>query len=229
MFPYEYDKKDYFISCSACLFSTMVELKIHQLTKRYGSQVVLDNLNFLGSKSILGIAGSNGSGKSTLMQCMSGLLKPASGTITWMIDQQPMTPQALNGQIGYVAPYIELYESLSVTENIQFIQDLKRNGADKHPQDSLQLLTKCQAETFTEKQYGELSTGQRQRVKLAAAMIQNPTILFLDEPGSNLDKKGKDLIENIVLQFNSMGKMVVIASNQADELHLCDEIIDLDS
>jgi ABC-type multidrug transport system ATPase subunit len=221
-------EKDSFISCRASLFSTMVQLKIHQLSKRYGNQVVLDNLNFVVNKPILGIAGSNGSGKSTLMRCISGLIKPGKGNITWVLDNHQMTPDKLNGKIGYVAPYIELYESLSVTENIQFIQDLKRNRRLNHHADISELLEDFQADTFSGKMYGDLSTGQRQRVKLAAAMVHDPLILFLDEPGSNLDLKGKNLIDEVVRSLSNQGKMIVIASNQDDELSLCNEIIDLD-
>ncbi len=222
-------KNESFISCRAFLFSTMVQLKIHQLSKRYGNQVVLDNLNFVIKKSVLGIAGSNGSGKSTLMRCISGLIKPGKGTVTWTLDDLHMTPDKLNGKIGYVAPYIELYESLSVTENIQFIQDLKRNGSPIDQKDISELLENFQAGTFSGKAYGDLSTGQRQRVKLAAAMVHDPLILFLDEPGSNLDVKGKNLIDEVVSRLSNRGKMIVIASNQADELSLCHEIIDLDT
>jgi ABC-type multidrug transport system ATPase subunit len=206
----------------------MTQLQVQQLTKRYGNQVVLKNLNFLCSKPILGIAGANGSGKSTLLRCISGLLKPGHGKVTWILNGQQLTPDKLNGKIGYVAPYIELYESLSVTENISFIQDLRRNGITGSRKGHTELLKEFQAEAFSGKAYGDLSTGQRQRVKLAAAMVHNPYILFLDEPGSNLDSQGRSLIESLVNKLSSLGKMIVIASNQADELDLCDEIIDLD-
>jgi ABC-type multidrug transport system ATPase subunit len=222
-------KKDSFISSSASLFFAMAQLQVQQLTKRYGNQVVLNNLNFLCSKPILGIAGANGSGKSTLLKCISGLLKPGNGKVTWTLNGRQLTPDKLNGKIGYVAPYIELYESLSVTENIRFIQDLRRNGITGSHKNHTLLLKEFQAEAFSGKAYGDLSTGQRQRVKLAAAMVHNPYILFLDEPGSNLDSQGRSLIESLVNKLSRLGKMIVIASNQADELDLCDEIIDLDT
>jgi ABC-type multidrug transport system ATPase subunit len=206
----------------------MVKLEIRHLTKRYGTHVVLNKLSYVTKYSLLGIAGSNGSGKSTLLRCISGLNKPNSGSVIWSIDGRKWSPDELNGKIGFTAPYIELYEGMSVTENLHFLQNLTR---DKHQIDILpidDLLNRCQAHSFADKPYGDLSTGQRQRVKLAAALIHNPPLLCLDEPGSNLDEQGRSLIESVVRDFAGLNKMVVIATNQSEELKMCDEVIDLD-
>ena len=206
----------------------MAKLEIHQLTKQYGDHIVLDQLSFISDCKVLGIAGPNGSGKSTLLRCIAGLLKPNSGRVSLTIGNRELTPADLNGEIGYTAPYIELYEGMSVTENLQFVRDLKRNKNTGALPDIGELLARCQADTFSDQLYGDLSTGQRQRVKLAASLVHDPLLLCLDEPGSNLDADGRKLIEMTVAEFARPDKLVVIASNQSDELGQCNELISLD-
>lgn len=207
----------------------MAILKIENLVQRFGDNTVLRGLTVTTNHSIIGISGSNGSGKSTLLKCISGLLKPVSGKIIWILKGNRLFPAQLNGQIGFAAPYVELYEGMSISENLEFLRDIKRNGnSSKHP-DIPELLSRFQIAGFSRKLYGDLSTGQRQRVKLAAACIHNPPVLCLDEPGSNLDAEGRELIRKTILDFKHEERMVVVASNQLDELELCQEIIDLDS
>ncbi len=218
-----------FLSCFTCLLSLMEKLEIHQLTKQYGDHIVLNQLTFKTDCTVLGIAGPNGSGKSTLLRCIAGLLKPNSGRISLAVGNRELTPADLNGEVGYTAPYVELYEWMSATENLQFVQDLKRHKNTDTLPDIGQLLVRCQANSFSDQLYGDLSTGQRQRVKLAASLVHDPLLLCLDEPGSNLDADGRKLIEITVAEFARPEKLVVIASNQSDELDYCDELISLDN
>lgn len=206
----------------------MANLKIHHLSKSYGSNRVLDNLTLTLSTPILGISGSNGSGKSTLLKCLAGLLKPKEGSVTWTLDSRSCSPGDLNGKIGYAAPYVELYEGLSVSENLQFLQDLKQNNLNR-PHRISDLLERFEVADLALKRYGELSTGQRQRIKLAAACIHDPPILCLDEPGSNLDVKGREMVHRIIREFTDKNRMIIIATNQPDELAIAEEILNLDS
>lgn len=90
------------------------------------------------------------------------------------------------------------------------------------------LLERFQAASLADKLYGDLSTGQRQRAKLAAACLSDPYILFLDEPGANLDEAGQQLIKDLVGEFRQRERMVVLASNQQHELELGDQILRLE-
>lgn len=206
----------------------MARLKIENLVHRFGNHTVLNGITVTTNHSIIGISGSNGSGKSTLLKCISGLLKPGSGNITWVLNGKQFHPAQLNGQIGFTAPYVELYEGMSALENLEFLRDIRRNRASVNQSDLRELLNHFQAAGFSDKMYGDLSTGQRQRVKLAAACVHNPPVLCLDEPGSNLDREGRELIKETILAFEQDERMVMIASNQPDELELCHESIDLD-
>lgn len=202
----------------------MIKLNVTSLSKQFGPNRVFTNLSFSANAGILGIAGSNGSGKSTLLKCISGLMKPSSGEAEWIVNGHITNKQDLKQVLGFAAPYIQLYEELTVTENLQFITDIKKNSGSEN---AAELLDEFGAGKFADSHFGELSTGQQQRAKLAAALIHKPRILLLDEPGSNLDKKGRGIIEEIVERFRNENGFVLLASNQTYELDLCDRVIDL--
>lgn len=202
----------------------MVSLRVTSLEKRYGPKSVFKQVTFSCHSTVLGIAGVNGAGKSTLLKCLSGLLKPTSGTIEWKLKDELLTPKNLKKKSGFLAPYIQLYEDLTVTENLRFIRDLSPAAALKKPEE---LLQKSGGTGLADSLFGELSTGQQQRVKLAAALLHDPSVLFLDEPGSNLDRQGKEVVENLVREYRENGRLVLLASNQPDELDLCDTVLNL--
>ncbi|MEX0660965.1 MAG: ABC transporter ATP-binding protein [Balneolaceae bacterium] len=203
----------------------MIELRVSNLTKIYGNHDVFTDLSFGFKTGVLGISGSNGAGKSTLLQCLAGLLKPTNGRVEWSDNGTLIKQNELKNLLGFVAPYVQLYEELTALENLHFLKDLH---PDKNTTNPETLTERFGAVKFQHSFYGELSTGQQQRVKLAAACIHQPLILCMDEPGSNLDKKGTSLIDSLIDTFRNENKTIIIASNQTRELDLCDKIIDLD-
>lgn len=210
-----------------CVHFWMITLSVNNLSKSYGQQSVFRELTFSTSSQILGIAGRNGSGKSTLLLCIAGLLKPSAGRISWTHNGNEVPPEKLTEILGFTAPYVELYEELNAVENLQFLIDLKK--LKRRSVDIPHQLGLFDALPLADKKWGALSTGERQRIKLAASSLHDPSVLCLDEPGSNLDRDGKKLISDTVERIRKSDKMIIIASNQADELALCDEIIDLDN
>ena len=204
----------------------MIELEVTSLYKHFGKENVLSDLNFSTKSTIIGIAGVNGSGKSTLLRCLSGLLKVSRGEINWKMDDKKLTKSELRHHSGYAAPYVELYEELTVVENLNFILKL-RSIENSNGSITEETLKAANALKLSDQYYGDLSTGQRQRIKLVSALLHKPNILFLDEPGSNLDAAGRDLIEKIINRYRVPNHMVVLASNLEQELQLCDQIIEL--
>lgn len=202
----------------------MIQLKADNLEKRFGKKTIFSNLTIRTRVPVLGIAGVNGSGKSTLLKCLAGLLKPTSGSVWWMVDEKKIERTDVKNRLGFAAPYVQLYEELTVRENLEFIQNVRSLNQKKSLSDLLEPLG---AKQLLDVHFGELSTGQQQRIKIAASTIHNPAILLLDEPGSNLDSAGKDIIVSLVEEYRRLNRMVVVASNQQDELSLCDEIIEL--
>ncbi|MGM0505952.1 MAG: ABC transporter ATP-binding protein [Bacteroidota bacterium] len=203
----------------------MIEMQVHQLSHRYVEQTVLKSLAFSWSGEVLGISGSNGSGKSTLIRILGGLLTPTRGSVHWTIGEIDGSPSQLRRRMGFAAPYLELYEGLTVRENLRFLCDLRRITPSDRELDLL--LEQVQATPFAERLYGELSTGQRQRAKIGSALLHQPAVLCLDEPGSNLDAGGRQRIAEIIGQLRSPDRTILVATNQSDELALCDAAINL--
>ncbi len=202
-------------------------IRVEGLYKRFGKQVVLRNVSFIHKNGIFGIEGSNGSGKSTLMKCMAGLAKPTKGSVEWFIGGKAVELEYFKRALGYAAPYINLYNELTCLENLRFLLEL-RSEADKKDA-ILNALEVTAMKSFSDQPFGSLSTGQQQRLRIAAALVHQPQVLFLDEPGSNLDEAGRKMIETVVTEFKTAGKLVVIASNNRGELQLCDEIYSVEA
>jgi ABC-type multidrug transport system ATPase subunit len=203
----------------------MIQVEASRLSKSYGKHTVFTDLSFKTTSPVVGIAGRNGAGKSTLLKCIAGLLKPTSGSVVWKNGAETeITSENLKKVLGYAAPYINLYDELTVTENLTFLFDVRNENNRGHINT---VLKRTGSEPFKKSPFGALSTGQQQRARLAAAIVHQPRILFLDEPGSNLDEKGRALVLDLVNEFRDKDKLLLLASNQSYELDLCDSIIDL--
>ncbi|AXJ01937.1 ABC-2 type transport system ATP-binding protein/heme exporter protein A [Cyclonatronum proteinivorum] len=170
-----------------------------------------------------GVAGPNGSGKSTLMKCIAGLIRPDAGKISWEVEGSPLKPQQLYRQLGFSAPYIRMYNELSCTENIRLVCELSGRAVGDDEIRAQLSVTGLQAKTET--WYGQLSSGQQQRVRLVSALIKKTPFLLLDEPGTNLDTAGFAYIGSVTAKAREEGQTLIIASNESRELDLCDKII----
>jgi ABC-type multidrug transport system ATPase subunit len=201
----------------------MATLKVHALSKRYGSKLVIQKLSFEADSGIYGIAGPNGSGKTTLMRCLSGLMRPSSGSVEWIIDGKPADRFMMRSMIGLAGPWLQLYREMSCFENLSFVGQLHSlsdlNTRIDHCLDRVGLAT------MKHHGYGELSSGQQQRLKIASAILHEPKVLLLDEPGTNLDQAGFDMVRTLLEESRQQGRLVILASNEAQELDLCDHII----
>ncbi len=197
-------------------------LCVQQLRKNFGAKLIFDNTSFTLEQGILGVSGPNGSGKSTLMKCLAGLMRPSNGNIEWRKEGQLQDSTSIKKYIGFAAPYINLYPELSCDENLRFVLQLR--GLKNIDSLIENALTKTGINTMAGQPFGTLSTGQRQRLRLAAAIVHQPNVLFLDEPGSNLDEKGRGLIEELVEAFVNANKPVIIASNNPNDIALCDRV-----
>ncbi|MGN8226276.1 ABC transporter ATP-binding protein [Gracilimonas sp. BCB1] len=203
----------------------MISLQVDKLTKKFNRHTIFSDLSFEHKGGVLGIAGANGSGKSTLVKCLSYLLRPNSGTIIWKQNDEVMDQKQVKAHMGYAAPYINLYSELSVEENLRFL--VEAGGRTAQGGQLSALLEKVQIPHLCDQLYGSLSTGQQQRAKLAASLVREPQILMLDEPGSNLDEKGHTLVSEIVKEAAEAGTLVFLASNDPDEISLCDTVLNV--
>lgn len=202
-----------------------MQINVSSLSKKIGNKLILSDISFRHLHGVLGIAGPNGSGKSTLLKCLSGLMKPSSGSVSWSLNGEEKAPGELKHQLGYAAPYISHYSELTTRENLLFVSRLRNlDNPEKHVD---QMMQEMKIDHRAEIRYGSLSSGQQQRVRLASALLHNPRALFLDEPGTNLDEAGRELIEHILNRARSRETLVLLASNQSAELEFCDSTVTL--
>ena len=201
-------------------------IEINNLNKSFGNILAVKNINFKIDKgTIIGLLGPNGCGKSTTMGMMLGLIKPTSGTV--LINGQNIENNRTNllEKMNSISPHIELPKKLTVEENLKVYARLYGVKNLKEKIDSL--MEKLNLIEFKSRKTGELSSGQKNRVSLAKALINDPEILLLDEPTASLDPDVGDYIRSFIEDFASnKGSTILLASHNMNEVErLCHEVM----
>jgi ABC-type multidrug transport system ATPase subunit len=175
------------------------------------------------------VAGANGSGKTTLLKVLVGLIRPSSGSV-WLEDgDRPggkVSVRDAGTSIGWCAPDLSLYGELTPAENLEFFARVSGSPIPREEAERRIAGVGLDPKRLRTIRTRFLSTGQRQRVKLAYSVLGSPAVLFLDEPGSNLDEAGHRAVEAIVEEQRGRGS-VVLATNDPTELDLADERVTL--
>ncbi len=196
--------------------SLLVELE--NVEHRFGLRRVFSGVSLTVRTGEVGLVmGANGAGKSTLLKIIAGLLPPASGTVRVQMDERDLDARTRRQIIGYVAPDLTLYRELTGVENLEFFARL-RGAPLKHQQlrDVLELVgLRGRGRDLV----GAYSSGMRQRLKYAFALIGNPPILLLDEPTANLDVDGMAMVEQVIAaqQTRPGGGLTIVATNEPRE------------
>ncbi len=197
-------------------------VKISRLSKRFGEQVILHNVSLeLQEGQIYGIVGRNGSGKSVLLKCIAGLIRPTSGTIEVFekkigkdVDFAPFTGIAID-QPG-------LLLRKSARENMRELSALLHKPDEK--QISM-LLQKVGLQPDERKPVSQYSTGMKQRLSIAMAMLDAPKLLLLDEPMSNMDTNGATEMRELFKNLTHEGTTLMIATHIAEDVEqLCNTV-----
>ena len=219
-----------------------LSLSLQAVTKRYARAPIFSPVTFeVGGSEIVAITGANGSGKSTLLKIIAGVTEPTKGKCTWKIDQTYLAnrenvrgreissiPREIQKTLGYVSPYLELYNELTAVEHVEFVAELKGEKITKEEAIneliSFGLDKEIAASDRTMNQY---SSGMQQRVRLAMAFNSKPKILLLDEPSSNLDEEGIQTLFSKLDKYVIDGSIVIIATNDEREKNLASREIAL--
>ena len=201
-------------------------IEINNLSKQYRNTLAVKNINFKINKgTIIGLLGPNGCGKSTTIGMMLGLIKPTSGTVVINGQNIENNRTSLLEKMNFISPYAELPKKLTVEENLKVYGRLYgvKNLKDK----IYYLMKKLNLTQFITRKTGELSSGQKNRVSLAKALINDPEILLLDEPTASLDPDVGDYIRKIIEDFAAnKGTTILLASHNMNEVErLCDEVM----
>ena len=182
---------------------------------RYGRRRLFEALTLaVAPGAPLAVVGATGSGKSTLLLVLAGVVAPTAGAVTLTLGGQAVPDAARPLAVGLVAPALHLYEPLTARENLSFLARARRlpEASVEAALDRVGLLDRA------DEPLGTFSTGMRQRMRIAAAVLHRPPVLLLDEPGATLDEAGRALVAGLVAE---PGAVVVVATNDPAEAALC--------
>ena len=188
---------------------------VRNVTKKFGNVTVLDNVSLQVKKgTICGIIGRNGSGKTVLFKCICGLLQINEGSI--LVDKKEIG--AIIEEPGFLKQYsgkqnLRLLASMSGKENIEIEKVLKAVGL----------------EHAGRKKVGKYSMGMRQRLGIAQAIMEDPSLIILDEPFNGLDKHGVEEMREHFLSLKKKGKTILLTSHNTEDIeYLCDTVVEMD-
>ena len=202
-------------------------IQVHQVTRRFGCFVAADNVSFDVPKGpIFGFLGPNGSGKSTTIRILAGLLAPTSGRVTGFggLDVVKDT-ERWKQRLGYMSQKFSLYLDLTVEENLRFFGSAYGLKPAALRERIGELSKRLKFESLRSSLTATLSTGQRQRVSLAAALLHEPELLFLDEPTGGVDPRGRRMFWDLIYELAaSRGMTVLVTTHYMDEAEQCDRL-----
>ena len=201
-------------------------IEVINLSKIYNSKKAVKNISFkINEDEIIGLLGPNGCGKTTTIGMILGLLKPTEGKVLINGKDIEKDKISLLRCMNFISPYIELPKKLKVKQNLIVYGKLYNV---KNLKNQIEYLSnKLRLNDLLEKITGELSSGQKNRVSLAKALINNPSVLLLDEPTASLDPETGDFIRTFIEEYKKEKKIsVLLASHNMDEVkRLCSSVL----
>jgi ABC-2 type transport system ATP-binding protein len=199
-----------------------VVIKVESLTKQYKELTAVDGISFsVKQGTCFGLLGPNGAGKTTTIEMMEGLVKSSSGSIYFF--DEPINKRTLT-DIGIQFQHTALQDYLTVEETLDMFSAFYPKVTDKQT-----LMDLCDLHDIADRDHKKLSGGQKQRLLLALALINDPKILFLDEPTTGLDPHARRNFWDLINKVKQQGKTIVLTTHYMDEAeYLCDDIVIMD-
>jgi ABC-2 type transport system ATP-binding protein len=197
-------------------------IRTDALTKRFGEFTAVDSVSFtVPPGEVVGFLGPNGSGKTTTIRMLLGLLQPTSGSAEVLGFDIRKNPEQIRERVGYVSQKFALYADLTVEENLQFyagVYGVADRGRIREMLDLVRL------EPFRRALVGGLSTGWRQRLALATAIVHNPKLFFLDEPTSGVDPTARRAFWDLIYRLVERGTTALVTTHYMDEAEYCSRV-----
>lgn len=200
------------------------------LTHDYGTVVALRDLTVEVPPGITGLVGANGAGKTTLFRILLGLIHPTSGSVDVLGTQVERDPLSVRSRVGYMPEGECLANEQTAADFVAYTAELAglpSGEARRRASESL-FLVGLEEERF--RYLGDFSTGMRQRVKLAQAIVHDPALVLLDEPASGLDPDGRDQMLDLITRLGEFGINVIVSSHVLTDIErTCDWVVMLDA
>ena len=202
-------------------------IQVKNLTKKFKNNLAVNKINFnIEKNKTVGLLGPNGCGKTTSIGMMLGLIKPSGGEI--IIDDVNLEKAdrvSILSKMNFASPYVELPKKLTVKQNLEVYGRLY--GVKNLDKKIKEISEELDIKKFLNKKTGELSSGQKNRVTLAKSLINDPEIIFLDEPTASLDPDVGDYVRSYIQSYKSKNKITILLAshNMAEVERLCDSVI----
>ena len=204
-------------------------IRARGLTKRFGALVAVDHVDLaVPRRNVYGFLGPNGSGKSTTIRMLCGLLTPSEGDIDVLGLSIPAQAEALRERIGYMTQKFSLFEDLTVRENLEFLADVQTVPRARAKRRIDELVEQYRFADRQKQLAGTMSGGQKQRLALACAVIDEPELLFLDEPTSAVDPESRRDFWEKLFELADAGTTLLVSTHYMDEAERCHRIAILD-
>lgn len=199
-----------------------------ELGKRFGHRRLFNSLNFrLDAGETMAVTGANGSGKSTLLRILAGVLTPSAGRAELHVNGEPLDAEQHPLHVGFVAPYLNVYDGFTPRENLRFLARTRGLAhAELRVEETLDYVTLLDR---ADDPVNTFSSGMKQRVKFAAAVLAEPPLLLLDEPSVNLDAAGLEMVGRVVTDQRRRQGLLVVATNIAQEAEGYDQEIRIET
>ena len=205
-------------------------IETKNISKSYNGKIILNNISLkLPSKGIFGVLGKNGAGKTTFLAMLMGLISPSSGEINVLGLSLKKHKYKILNKINFQSPYVELPKKMSVYQNLLFYSRLY------NVYDYKVLIKNLSRELFIDElldlSYGKLSSGQKTRVNLCKALLNNPDLLLLDEPTASLDIQTSEFIREYLIDYQKKkNSAILITSHNLEEISfMCNYLIIFDN
>lgn len=196
-------------------------IHLDRLGKRYGAKMALEDLTLeVRPGEVYVLLGPNGAGKTTALRCLAGLLRPSSGSARIDGVDPAANPQGARRRIGYLASTMGLYERLNPRELLQYFGELHGMEPARLNAQVDTLIERFGIDAFAHRYCGRLSTGQRQRVSIARAVVHDPPALVLDEPTLGLDILSGETMHVFLHEQRENGKALLLSTHQLDMVEL---------
>jgi heme exporter protein A len=197
-----------------------VSITANDLSKDFNRRPIFRDISFsLSLPSSLAITGKNGAGKSTLSKILAGLIGSTRGSLTYTLNDKQVGIEEFKHYIGFVSPYLNLYDEFTALENLQLLSRIRATTQQNEVR-MKELLNLVSLWQRRDDLVGTFSSGMKQRLKYAFALLHNPIVLILDEPTSNLDEEGIEFVQRMVKQQKEEG-VLIVATNDKEEAGWC--------
>jgi ABC-type multidrug transport system ATPase subunit len=199
-------------------------LEVRELSKSFSGPPLFSSLSFSAGAGLTAVSGRNGSGKTTLLKILARLMRPGGGSARVLEGSRELEGEERRRAVGWAGPDLAFYEDFTARENLAFFR--KAAGLPAPDAEIQRRLARVGLAAAAGRRAGAFSTGMKQRLRLAFALLLDPSVLLLDEPTAGLDEEGREIVAGVVEERRSVGP-VLLASNDPRDFVNPDLVIEL--